>query len=461
MKINGAVDWFKEPNIFFGWAKAASDNAVAIRVVAKLNNEILGSCEANLVRPGPNQDPIGFQCHLQGTFSPFDLLTGALKFEAETQDSPSFALPVYVGLRKEISAIFVRDQIKDATPSDAARILRRISSAAATGPMKRLNDVIGYIESDPSELTLFDRSKAPELSMFGVLVGTLSPSKAIVVGRDGHLFLEGGSNSLSQQYKTDINDPIVVSVAEKWNSLIRRRLETLSYRGIKFCQIIIPEKSTVLSEFFPISISAPTPFLKAVQSKISQDESLSRVTFDALKCLISDRNRENTYRKHDSHLTAYGSQQVFSEFLRFIGYDVDLNYTFDQKSFNSGDMGLHFPGMKFGMYDDLPNPADFESEEAGLELVDSYFPGGGKHIGRYRIWKNDRARIQKKVVVFGNSFFEMGTSALCLSWWFARWFSEFHFRWEPDLDYEYIEKTNPDIVICQTIERFMPKVPKD
>ena len=63
------------------------------------------------------------------------------------------------------------------------------------------------------------------------------------------------------------------------------------------------------------------------------------------------------------------------------------------------------------------------------------------------------------MVVFGNSFFDLGGSARTLSWWCARAFSEFHFTWSPDMDEDYVRNANATWVVCQTVERFMPSVP--
>lgn len=33
-------------------------------------------------------------------------------------------------------------------------------------------------------------------------------------------------------------------------------------------------------------------------------------------------------------------------------------------------------------------------------------------------------------------------------------------RWQSEFDWEEIERVRPDVVVGQTIERFMPKVPR-
>ena len=63
-------------------------------------------------------------------------------------------------------------------------------------------------------------------------------------------------------------------------------------------------------------------------------------------------------------------------------------------------------------------------------------------------------------MVFGNSFFERGAQSWRLSWWFKHFYREFIFCWNPALDLELVEKFQPDLVICQTVERFLTQIPK-
>jgi hypothetical protein len=64
------------------------------------------------------------------------------------------------------------------------------------------------------------------------------------------------------------------------------------------------------------------------------------------------------------------------------------------------------------------------------------------------------------VLVFGNSFFSDVPSQAFVSWWFARFFRQYHFVWSPDFDLELIRSVQPDIVLGQTVERFLTRVPQ-
>jgi hypothetical protein len=80
--------------------------------------------------------------------------------------------------------------------------------------------------------------------------------------------------------------------------------------------------------------------------------------------------------------------------------------------------------------------------------------------GTRQIFLNKKAAIDKKMVVFGNSFFEK-TPSWGLSPFFAGLFKEYHFIWSPNLDMEYCARVSADIVIAQTCERFLTRLPDD
>ena len=65
------------------------------------------------------------------------------------------------------------------------------------------------------------------------------------------------------------------------------------------------------------------------------------------------------------------------------------------------------------------------------------------------------------MVAFGNSFFGAGEAPTTLGWWASRAFRAFLFHWSSEIDYAVVATQRPDVVICQTNERFLPAVPVD
>jgi hypothetical protein len=124
-----------------------------------------------------------------------------------------------------------------------------------------------------------------------------------------------------------------------------------------------------------------------------------------------------------------------------------------------GDLGNKFSGAGFLEKMELPADETLNSLGAGLSRLENYAPGDGGHIGRRLVWKNPGAPYRKRVLAFGNSFFERGEVPTTLSWWVARYFQEFHFIWDSVVNVDYVERMKPDVLICQTNERFLPVVP--
>ena len=94
-----------------------------------------------------------------------------------------------------------------------------------------------------------------------------------------------------------------------------------------------------------------------------------------------------------------------------------------------------------------------------MQLVEKFDPPNG-HSGALRKWINESAPIDKSIVIMGNSVSERGTSQFGLSWWLSRVFKRTTFCWSSAMLTNIIEDEKPDYVVCQTVERFLPTVPK-
>ena len=125
----------------------------------------------------------------------------------------------------------------------------------------------------------------------------------------------------------------------------------------------------------------------------------------------------------------------------------------------SGDIGARLLG--FPIYEKLRDLDTSGIQRSMMELHQDYKirPSDDAHVGTTIVWQNPQAPLEMKAVAFGNSFFERGGSPRGLSWWFKYLFREFHFVWSPRISTGYVVENRPEVVICQTIERFLPNVP--
>jgi hypothetical protein len=301
---------------------------------------------------------------------------------------------------------------------------------------------------------IIDNAMNGAVSSVYLPVGLKSPDELAILGHDGHLFLVGGSNRLIDLYAED--HPSAVEGASQWIELFDHRFESLSRRGMKYVQTVIPEKLTVLSHLAPVDVTLPTPRMALIEEALA-----SREYYRESLSVLSGWSGQAAYRKNDLHLSAVGARECFLSMTTHLDSRFEELARFVQLSeskFSGGDLADRFFGVPILAKEARATRGSVEFLEEALELVEIFDPPSG-HQGKRRVWTNASAPSSLRVLVFGNSFFGDGLYPDRLAWWFARFFTDFRFEWSPSLDYDVIDSYKPDVVIGQTIERFLPKVP--
>ncbi|BCW71817.1 hypothetical protein NicSoilB8_28610 [Arthrobacter sp. NicSoilB8] len=302
--------------------------------------------------------------------------------------------------------------------------------------------------------TIMDNATNGAVSSVYLPVGLKSPDESAVLGHDGHLFLVGGSNGLIDLYAED--RPSAAEGAAQWIEIYDHRFESLSRRGVEYLQTIIPEKLTVLSHLAPVDVTVPTPRMALIE-----ETAANRDYYRESLSILSSWPGQAAYRTNDLHLSAAGARACFLAMTTHLDprfRDLALRVQLSDSKISGGDLADRFFGVPILAREARATRASVEHLEEALELVETFDPPSG-HQGKRRVWTNASAPSSLKVLVFGNSFFGDGLHPDRLAWWFARFFKQFRFEWSPSFDYEVIDSYKPDIVIGQTIERFLPKVP--
>lgn len=293
----------------------------------------------------------------------------------------------------------------------------------------------------------------------GINCGRKSLDGVAAVGKNGELFLCGGSNDIKNFY----SDEIIIDV-ESWHYLIKQRINFCKKIGVNFIQILIPEKTSVLYWKSPFKAARGSKSLEALAKKINSEEILANSFFNLIDCLNFPEDDEMLFRRYDTHFSTFGCQIFLKNFLeKFFCFSLDEVNPSNSRFIDFGsDLGGRFSDdgdvlEVLQIYDILRNK---EGVVLNPEIIDCYNPEEG-HMGMRRVWRCNNAPINKKIICFGNSFFERGNISSNLSWWFCRLFKEFHFIWDNNFDYDYLEKIKPDYVLGQTIERFLRVIPKN
>ncbi|ATV16436.1 hypothetical protein CFN58_26245 [Pseudomonas avellanae] len=286
-----------------------------------------------------------------------------------------------------------------------------------------------------------------------------SADQTAMLGAGGQIFLRSGTNNLDLLYSNDITIDL-----DGWYSLFIKRLERSKTNDYQYIQILIPEKTSVLYWSAPYEAHKGSPSFNSLNRQIENTPTLSSHFIKGFDWIPDEVHSESLFRPYDSHFSTLGAKTLVNVFLskffeEYVNWLIPTSVYFGNEP---GDLGSRFQALdgdvveKPPFYEELRTP---ENEIVVPVLVNQYDPVEGNN-GTLRVWRCEQAPIKKKVVCFGDSFFERGEVSNTLSWWFSRLFTEFHFCWSPEQSEEYITSVSPDIVISETIERFLTVLPK-
>ena len=170
------------------------------------------------------------------------------------------------------------------------------------------------------------------------------------------------------------------------------------------------------------------------------------------------REDGDTYLFTDSHLTLRGNLQLAVATMRALGVSTAMDAKSTSQEFvYAGDLGRHFnpPIVEIRRMAASPSQATIIFDNsADISSV-------GAHVGTRRVFRNDHAPDERTVVVFGDSYSFGDDGYHGLSWFLAQAFREVHFVWVPfGWDPDYLDSVDADLVVCQTAERFVVRVPR-
>jgi hypothetical protein len=280
-------------------------------------------------------------------------------------------------------------------------------------------------------------------------VGEISDDRSAVVGRDGWCFIYEGSNN----YRDAYHDTELASLGDEWAKLIEQRQRVCDSLGIKFLQLVVPNKATLMPENFPEPLGAGITIIFQRLLEAAPNANLICPVENMRKPGV----RDALFRCNDSHLTVAGNVLLAELMLDAVGISpVDVPCVEIIKINHVGDLGSKFqvpvvesffaPQFEVGLLDRSKIEKTHEIILDGFNGIQQYF-------------HNPSAPIKQTLLVFGNSFFER-TPSWGISPFMASLFKSFHFIWTPDFDIELITNLQPDIIIGQTCERFLNKLPK-
>jgi alginate O-acetyltransferase complex protein AlgJ len=287
-------------------------------------------------------------------------------------------------------------------------------------------------------------------------------SSDVLVGREGWLFLYGGSNKVGDIYCGRLPDN---GWLDGWYNLLESRSRNFRNKGIDFLHVSAPEKISIYSQY--------ANYLEEDFSVGNSPASLLSERCFGLDCYVdpspflrSQSESYQVYQKTDTHWSFYGAYSVYQLLMYKLGLKIEdaILHNIPEPIETVMDLGSkQIPALKENIIFYRPRSVvvrSYANELVKYKEINALEGEAGLHVGSSVEYRNPTAKYDKRVIIFGDSFSEYRPSLL--TGFFAESFSVVRFVWNLSLDYNLIESFLPDVVISESAERFMPfYVPND
>ena len=286
---------------------------------------------------------------------------------------------------------------------------------------------------------------------------------AIHVGRDGWLFLIGGSNDVGGQFARSM--PMLWKLY-RWRRLIAARSERLSALGIGHLHVVVPDKITIydhrLGDGLKIRVGLSPAY--RLQRGLRARPRVGRECLDLIAPFRAQRDAADLFHRNDTHWTFEGCLLAYREICRAVGAAPrgDFGERPCEAIRSAGDLGGKFDpafARTWHVYA-LQRDARRVFASAIVRAREASGLAHTLHRGSHVVYANAAASADpRRVVLFGDSFSHFTPTALTIM--LAETFREVHFIWSPGIDWRYVERVRPDLVLGQIAERFLFHVAND
>jgi alginate O-acetyltransferase complex protein AlgJ len=283
-------------------------------------------------------------------------------------------------------------------------------------------------------------------------------------GQDGWLFLIGGSNSIGALY--DRNAPLLDDAKlRQWVKLIEGRARRLERMRIEYVHISIPEKLTLYDNKFhdpPIVDWRLSPSMRL--REMMQRSPYARVWLDLVDPFRAARDDIQLYYRTDTHWTPEGCFLAYKLLCEKIGIAPELTLLARPRREVESvlDLGLKMEPLVYEQLTlyDFTKDSQKTYRNVIAQYLDTVTANALVHVGSHIRYKNSNpSAANKKILIFGDSYASQRPDGLTAM--LAETAREVEFIWSSNLDWAYIKRAQPDIVVYDLVERFMTIVAND
>ena len=273
-------------------------------------------------------------------------------------------------------------------------------------------------------------------------VGLVAGDGSARLGYDGFVLpTEGGT--IPARYFSDPASLTLVATVSRWRDILIRRADGAADLGVGFAGTVVPDKLTVLADYFPEPIAVPSPLMAGVDVAVSEQLGLASAAESVLAKFRADPAVKDLYRRVDPGLSPYGNWRLFQHLIGRLGLSVGIGINFAVRKLERPEAGNHF--FDVPLFEELyeTDSAIVLRAAAGIAAQ----PDGTEYEG-WRSWRNPAAPINQIIMLYGDPL--LGTpeqGQCCLAWWFAAFFREVHVAHRNRYDHGYAMDKHPSATI--------------
>jgi alginate O-acetyltransferase complex protein AlgJ len=279
------------------------------------------------------------------------------------------------------------------------------------------------------------------------------------LGRDRWLFLTGGSNRVMDRYRGTLAQWRLIRA---WTRLIRERAARAERLGVRCLHVVVPEK---LSVYDHMTNGLRYDAAKATTRRLAKALARDPAYLDLLAPLRARRHGPvPMYLRTDTHWTAEGCLLAYREIMRGLGAapPPDIGARPRNATPRRMDLGDKVYPHEFEIVEYILPRRDAVRVETGA-LLAAYEAAGREqdlHVGAHAVFRNDAPGADPRcLVIFGDSCAHF--SSFMLTGFLAESFREVHFVWSSAIDWDYVARVGPDLLLFELAERFLARVPID
>ena len=281
-------------------------------------------------------------------------------------------------------------------------------------------------------------------------------------GRDGWLFLVGGTNRVRSQYRAG---PASWLHLRRWRALIAYRAARAAGLGIRLVHAMVPEKITVYADLCPeLGVDwRLSPALRLGRLVAPRaDASLAPTWIDLVAPMRAAREAD-LYFRTDTHWNPAGCALAYGAICGALG--IAPRGDLLKRSFVEADLARDLGGKLDPPRLERVRAYTFQRDATRVHagpLVLAYEAAGRPedlHVGAHAVFRNPAAPSGLRMMLFGDSCAHF--APFMLTGMLAETVAELHFVWSANLDWTLVEGVRPDVLICEMAERFMRRVPQD